>query len=126
MAKDDIVKHQFEKGVSGNPNGRPLKIYTILKKSGYSKDDIRAAFSEIPWSTDEELKAIYEDPSKPVIVKAIAHSLKKARDKGDYRYIKDIMEQIMGSPKQDIDQQVDSKLEIIITRASDAIPPRAE
>ena len=31
MAKDDIIKHQFKKGQTGNPNGRPKKLPSLDK-----------------------------------------------------------------------------------------------
>jgi len=100
---------QFKPGESGNPEGRPRKIYTILKKSGYSKDDAREAFHEMAWSSLEDLKKLFEDPNAPVIIKVIAAAYKEAIKKGDYRFVKEIIEQTIGKPKQDIDVTSDGK-----------------
>ena len=94
---------QFKPGQSGNPAGRPKKIYKILRESGFSIEDIRDAFAEIGWQKQEELEAIMLDPEKPVILKVIAKAFLKGSDKGDYRYVREILEQTMGKPKEQMD-----------------------
>lgn len=90
----------FPPGVSGNPNGRPKKIYTVLKESGFSRDDIRTAMQEAGWQTTDELQAIIDDDTKPSILKIIARAFIKGAEKGDYRYISEIMQQAIGKPTE--------------------------
>jgi hypothetical protein len=96
--KDNLIP--FQPGQSGNPNGRPKRIYKILKQSGYSKEDIRDAFEEVGWQTEEQAQEIIDDPSKPLLLKTLAHAFIKAANKGDYRYVGEIIQQIMGKPKE--------------------------
>lgn len=103
----------WEKGTTGNPNGRPKKIYTLLKETGYSKDDIRIAFNELAWMTPDQLKIIFEKKDSPAILKVIAHAYKKAIEKGDYKFVKDIMEQVIGTARQNIDIAANISLEQI-------------
>ena len=98
MSKEDLIP--FKKGESGNPNGRPRKIYTILKESGYTKDDVRTAFNEIAWADIDGLQKIFKDNKAPAILKVIAHAYKRAIEKGDYRYVAEIIQQSIGKPKE--------------------------
>lgn len=101
----------FTSDFSTNPErinrlGRRPKIYTVLKQSGYSKDDIRTAFFEISWMNVAELKKKFENPKSPAIIKVIANCFNKAIMKGDYRYIAEIIQQTIGAPKQTLDANI--------------------
>lgn len=109
----DLIKQEhggainrFKPGESGNPEGRPKKIFTILKESGFSKDDIRDAFEEIGWQTVEQLQALLDDPAKPAIIKVIAKAFHRGAEKGDYRYVAEILQQVIGKPKETRDENV--------------------
>ena len=89
-----------QKGEVRNPNGRPKKIYTVIKQSGFSKDDIRTAMQEAGWQTAKELEDIIDDETKPAILKIIARAFLKGAERGDYRYISEIMQQAIGKPTE--------------------------
>lgn len=116
-------KGQWKPGQSGNPNGRPKKIYTILKESGYTNEEIRIAFAEVAWSDKEELERILNDPTTPTIVRGVAHSFKRAADKGDYRYMKDMIEQVIGQAKQTVDTEIKGEVNITFN-LNDSIPDK--
>lgn len=92
----------WKPGQSGNPKGRPKKIYTILKKTGYNKDDIKTAFGELGWYGIDEIKEASENKALPMIVRIVAKSFIKAYDDCDYNKIREIMQHTIGMPKQDI------------------------
>jgi len=83
-----------------NREGRPRKIYTILKESGYSADDIRIAFGEVAWYNIKDLQALYTNPETPIIIKVVANAYKQAAKNGKFLFIKDILEQFMGKALQ--------------------------
>lgn len=103
---ENIVKYQMKPGTTLNPNGRPKRIYTILKESGYTKEDIRDAFEEIGWQNISDLKEILDDNSKPAILKVIAKAFIKGAEKGDFRYVSEILQHVMGKPKETIDANI--------------------
>lgn len=97
---ENLIPHQIKPGQVLNPTGRPKRIYNILKESGYSKDDIRDAFEEIGWQTIEELNDVLNDDSKPAILKVIARAFIKGAEKGDFRYVSEILMHVVGKPKE--------------------------
>lgn len=98
------------KGETANPNGRPKKIFTILKESGYSKDDIRTAFELVAWLTESEAEEIHTDPTKPMVLKVAAMAFLKGAKKGDFRYISEIMSHVIGKPKETVEQKVEGDI----------------
>lgn len=108
---EDGKASQWKKGQSGNPKGRPPKIYTILKETGYSGQDIQTAFGELAWYTQEDLKRLASAKDTPAIIKITANSLLKAITAKDFRRVKEILEYVLGKPKQGID--LSGKLESV-------------
>ena len=98
---DNIIPYQMKPGTTLNPNGRPKRIYTILKESGYSKEDISDAFAEIGWQNIADLGKILKDKTKPVILKVIAKAFLKGAEKGDFRYVSEILQHVIGKPKEE-------------------------
>lgn len=95
--------YRWEKGQSGNPKGRPLKIYTQIKQMGYSAEDLKAAFGELPWYTSDELRGLMKDKTKPVIAQIVASCLYQALKKGDMRPILQLLEHTLGKPQANVD-----------------------
>ena len=117
--KNDPEIYKKAKGFDKNPqninkNGRPKKIYTIIKEKGYSKDDFVTAIGELFWHTFKELEAIHKDKTKPAIIQIIAGQLYEAYKKKDYNKIKELADHYAGKPlqKQEIDMNNGVKLNI--------------
>ncbi len=95
MAKDDIVKHQYKKGQSGNPSGRPkgaLNSRTILRK-----------FLELTEEVENPVTGIKEDMSQLEIL--YLKQIAKAR-KGDLPALKEILDRYEGKPIQTVEQNI--------------------
>lgn len=100
MNQQNLDPHKWQPGQTGNPNGRPRKIYTILKETGYGGDDVKTAFQEMAFYSMPELKRLYDDESKPAIIRIVANQLYKALTLGDWSKIKEIIEHTIGKPVQ--------------------------
>ena len=85
--------------------GRKKKIYNVLKDMGYSKDDISSCFNELAFYSKKDIELILKKTDIPIIVQTIAKTYLEAEKNGDYSKVKDIVEQVVGKPKQTIDQK---------------------
>ena len=91
MAKDDIAKYEFKKGVSGNPKGKPkgtLNRSTIAKKwlEVLSEEEIEDGV--VKWLSNEE---------------AITLALIQKARKGDVNAYKALMDSAYGTAKDTLD-----------------------
>jgi len=94
----------FDKHPENIGNGRPLKIYTVLKKKGYSKDDIGACFGELLYYSKDELGELILKNKVPAITLIIAKHLMNAIEHGMYeKGVMDMLNRFSGMPTQKIE-----------------------
>ena len=93
MSAEDIQKHEFKKGESGNPNGRP--------KGSKNRSTIARKWLEVNQSLKNPLTGENETMSQEDLMTLAL--IKKARD-GDTNAYKALMDSGYGAPVQQIEQ----------------------
>jgi hypothetical protein len=114
MGKENLIP--FEKGKSGNPRGRPPKLFSSIvqgyKEKGYTvpkKGEIEELAAMFLQLTRGELEAIYKDEAAPILARQIASALLKNGKEG-WNNIKDVLERVAGKPTQSVN--VDTTAEV--------------
>lgn len=97
---ENIAPHNFEKGKSGNPNGRPRGVKnrsTIVK-------NILSVITKIPQAQFEQLKELYPDIQDKMSVEEMMTLIQanKAITKEDTNAYKALMDSGYGAPQVDI------------------------
>ena len=93
MAKDDIKEHEFKKGESGNPAGRP--------KGSKNRSTIARRWLEVNQSLKNPITGENETMSQEDLMTLAL--IKKARE-GDVNAYKALMDSGYGAPVQQIEQ----------------------
>ena len=102
----DIAQHGFQKGESGNPNGRPRKYVTTLAANGYKRSEINDTIQAMMAMTMDELKTVYENPKATILEKTIAGAMRKSLEKGTLYSLETLLSRVYGLPKQEVESIV--------------------
>ena len=95
MAKDDIKEHEFKKGQSGNPNGRP--------KGSKNRSTIAKYWLSIEQDLKNPLSGDTETMSQEDLMTLAL--IKKARE-GNVNAYKALMDSGYGAPVQQLEQTI--------------------
>jgi tRNA U34 2-thiouridine synthase MnmA/TrmU len=97
----------FEKGETGNPNGRPKKLVSSLiaqlKEEGYegvTNGQISDVISLLLNLEKDRVKQLAEDAKQPIYVQRISRRLVTATDKEIGDFIDKQLDRAHGKPKQ--------------------------
>jgi hypothetical protein len=93
----------FEKGESGNPNGRPRKWISELKEKGYKPSEVNDCILVMLSMTLDELAEVYKNPKATIMEKTVANALKRSLEKGSLYSLDTLLNRAVGKPKESID-----------------------
>ena len=110
------VLQNWDKGVSGNPNGRPRKYVSLLKEQGYKLAEVNDCIQAIMSMDMQELKAVWDNPKATVLEKTIAGALRKSLEKGSLYSIDTLLTRVYGKPKETAHITNDGKIEVVFTK----------
>jgi poly-beta-hydroxyalkanoate depolymerase len=114
--KENIEPYKWDKGVSGNPNGRPKKYVSILKESGYKLSEINDTIQNMMAMDLDELKDVYTNPKATILEKTIANAMKKSLEKGSLYSLDTLLTRVYGKPKETAHVTTDNKIEVVFVK----------
>jgi hypothetical protein len=100
---------KFGSGQDTTKGGRKKKIYNILKEKGYGSDDIVACFNELAFYSRDELQDLLARSDVPVIMTVVARAFQMAVNKGQFSFVKEIVEHVVGKAVQKTEMEVVTK-----------------
>ena len=113
MAGYKNIQPRWEKGVSGNPNGRPKKYVTLLREQGYKLSEINDTIQTMLQMDLDELKEVWDNPKATILEKTIANAMRKSLEKGSLYSVETLLTRVYGRPKETQQVQTDSRIEVV-------------
>ena len=109
MSKENILQYSWQKGQSGNPNGRPRKFVCQLKEMGYNKQDINQTIENMMAMTLNELAEIFKDEHATILERTIANAMVKSLQKGTLYSLETLISRVHGIPTQTVNQTISER-----------------
>lgn len=113
MAGYKDIKPKWEKGESGNPNGRPKKIENVLTDYFLAEHNLKLTKSQsqdiiktILGKTRAELMELAKNDNLPFWVALIAKKATRDFEKGSIHILDVLFDRVYGKPKEEVDHVI--------------------
>ncbi len=114
MANERNLK-PFKRGydIRREGNGRPKKFITQLTSMGYTNIEINETLRVLLSMTVFELHEVFTNPNATILELSIAKSLVKGIEKGNIYTLNELLNRIMGKPKESSQINDIKKIEVV-------------
>jgi hypothetical protein len=115
MANEQNLK-PFNKGfdIRRKGNGRPKKYISQLNSIGYTNTEIVETLRVLLSMTIFELHEVFTNPNATILELSIAKSLVKGIERGNIYTLNELLDRIIGKPKEATSLSNNDKIEVVI------------
>ena len=107
---DNLKKYWFQKGQSGNPNGRPIEGDAAYRLKHYTREYVAEVLNTIMELKDSEIEEILLNPEGTQFEKVVAKVLLTARKDGDFSQLERLLDRCIGKVPQRLEGDPDRPL----------------
>ena len=112
FTKGNTHGRKFEKGLSGNPEGRPIEswrgyVSQLAREAQVSNTEIRAVFKILMHLPKSKLKELLQEPTLTIMEEIVIKGLLSDAQDFVMENLEKLLQWLMTRPKQEIDVSVD-------------------
>lgn len=96
---EHLTPYQWQQGESGNPQGRPPKLKSLLRSYGLTPSQATELINALLLHDRPALRAIVDDEASPVIETIVARALLKSAERGTLHALDLLLTRAHGLPR---------------------------